>query len=156
MPFSGQVVSINIAAGQGEPMQSLDSAAVVAGSGIEGDRYAQGLGKFSAKEGPDRQVTLIESEAVEAVTQETGIELTPEQTRRNIVTRDVPLNHLVGREFSVGDVVLRGLRLNEPCAYLASLTTEGVSRALVHRGGLRAEVVRGGTIRVGDPITPAL
>jgi MOSC domain-containing protein YiiM len=154
MGFKGEVLSINIAAGLGQPMESLAEARLVAGKGIEGDRYSVGLGTFSGKEGPDRQVTLIESEAVEAVARETGLALTPEQTRRNIVTRDVPLNHLVGREFAVGDVVLRGLRLNEPCSYLAGLTSQRVSQALVHRGGLRAEIVAGGTIKPGDPVTP--
>ena len=153
MPFEGQVLGINVAPGKGEPMQSLAEAVLVKGKGIEGDRYAEGTGLFSGNEGPGRQVTLIEAEAVEAVARETGIELTPEQTRRNIVTRDVPLNHLVDREFTVGEVVLRGVRLNEPCAYLGKLTSDDVRRALLHRAGLRADVLRGGTLRVGDRIT---
>jgi MOSC domain-containing protein YiiM len=154
MPFEGQVLGINIAAGKGEPMQSLTEAVLVEGKGIDGDRYANGDGMFSGNEGSGRQVTLIEAEVVEAVTRETGIALTPEETRRNIVTRDVPLNHLVGREFAVGDVVLRGTRLCEPCAYLAQLTSDDVRRAMLHRCGLRAEIVRAGTVRVGDRITP--
>jgi MOSC domain-containing protein YiiM len=155
MPFQGEVLAINVAAGKGEPMQSLTEAVLIEGKGIDGDRYAAGTGQFSGTRGEGRQVTLIEAEAVEAVAHETGIELLPEQTRRNIVTRDVPLNHLVGREFSVGEVVLRGVRLCEPCAYLGKLTDDEVRRSLLHRGGLRADIVRGGTVRAGDRITPS-
>jgi MOSC domain-containing protein YiiM len=82
--------------------------------------------------------------------------LEPTQTRRNIVTRGVPLNHLVGRQFRVGrDVVLQGVRLCEPCDYLESLTLSGVRGGLIHRGGLRADIISGGTIRVGNRVTPA-
>jgi MOSC domain-containing protein YiiM len=154
MPFEGEVLRINISAGRGLPMESLTEALLVEGKGIEGDRYAKESGPRSGGNDPERQVTLIESEACEAVSRETGVTFTPEQSRRNIVTRDVPLNHLVGREFSVGEVVLRGVRLNEPCSYLAKIT-EGQSKALAHRGGLRAEIVRGGVVRPGDTIRPA-
>jgi len=83
-----------------------------------------------------------------------GVDLADHETRRNLLTEGVPLNHLVGRTFRVGDVVLRGVRLADPCSYLAGLTRPGVSRALVHRGGLRADIVEGGTLRPGDAITP--
>jgi MOSC domain-containing protein YiiM len=154
MPFEGRVLGINIAAAKGEPMQSLTEAVLLDGKGIEGDRYAEGNGMFSKNEGAGRHVTLVEAEAVEAVARELGVELTPEQTRRNIVTRDVPLNHLVGRQFAVGDIVLEGIRLCEPCAYLGQLTSDDIRRALLHRCGLRAEIVRAGTVRVGDRVTP--
>ena len=82
------------------------------------------------------------------------ITLEPAQARRNLVTRGVPLNHLIGREFAVGDVVLRGLRLCEPCGHLEKLTIKGIEKSLRHRGGLRAQVVQGGVLRSGDTITP--
>lgn len=153
MPFEGEVVSIHVAPEAGVDLYPVAEASVTE-QGITGDRYAVGGGKFSEKGGPGRAVTLVEIEALEALAREEGIELDPGALRRNLVTRDVPLNHLVGREFSVGDVVLRGIRLCEPCAYLAELTETGVSRALVHRAGLRADVVREGVIRPGDPVRP--
>ena len=100
-----------------------------------------------------REVTLIELETIEALEREKSIAIPPGAARRNVVTRGVPLNHLVGREFQVGAVRLRGTRLCEPCAYLEELTQQGVLAGLIHRGGLRAEIVTGGTIRVEDAIT---
>ena len=152
MPFQGEVVSIHIAPEAGAELGHVDEARVT-GTGIEGDRYANGGGKFSKNGGPGRAVTLVEAEALEALAREEGIELDPGSLRRNVVTRDVPLNHLVGREFTIGDVVLRGVRLAEPCAYLAKLTTKEVLKALAHRAGLRADVVGEGVIKVGDRIT---
>jgi MOSC domain-containing protein YiiM len=98
-------------------------------------------------------VTLIESEALEALKRDYGVDIDRAQARRNIVTRAVALNHLVGREFTVGEARLYGTRLCDPCAHLESLSARGARRGLVHRGGLRAEVVSGGMIRVGDPVT---
>jgi MOSC domain-containing protein YiiM len=124
----------------------------VPGKGLEGDRYFNKAGTFSAQHQPHREVTLIEIEALEALRRDHGIELNPGESRRNVVTRGVPLNHLVGHEFRVGEVALRGLLLCEPCSHLAQLTQPGVLPALVHRGGLRAQVVSGGMIRVGDAV----
>ena len=92
---------------------------------------------------------------VEAAASDYGLRLTPGNARRNVVTTGVSLNHLVGREFTVGEARLRGMRLCEPCEHLAELTGQPVVKALIHRGGLRAEIVSGGVIRVGDPILPA-
>jgi MOSC domain-containing protein YiiM len=99
------------------------------------------------------KVTLIELKSIELLKREKSIAIEPEASRRNVVTRSVPLNHLVGREFQVGAVLLRGMRLCEPCAYLEGLTQQGVLAGLIHRGGLRAEIVTGGTIRVEDAFT---
>ena len=99
-----------------------------------------------------RHITLIEREAIDAVNEEGDVTIVASETRRNLVTDGVPLNHLVGRELRVGDVVLRGVRLNEPCVYLESMTRTGVRQAMLHRCGLRAEVVTGGVIRPGDRI----
>ena len=110
-------------------MRAVDEVKAVAGRGLDGDRYAAGVGHYSGDGRPGRQLTLIELEAVAAVTAETGLALQPGETRRNIVTQGVPLNHLVERRFSVGGVVLEGIRLCEPCVRLESLTREGCGAA---------------------------
>lgn len=149
----GSVVSIQIARDAKGDMESLQEVAAVVGKGLEGDRYCNQVGSYSHNPGPDREVTLIEAEAIEAMEREYGTALDPKDSRRNITTRGVPLNHLVeGREFSVGEVRMRGLRLCEPCANLAKLTGKNVLQGLVHRGGVRAEVLNAGTIRVGDTV----
>ena len=152
MPSNGSIHSIHIAAVASEPTVSVDEVRAVAGQGLEGDRYFSGNGYYSKTPGSGRQVTLIELETIEALDRDYELKIEPGQARRNIVTRGVALNHLVGREFSVGEVRLRGMRLNEPCNHLASLTDEKVKQGLVHRGGLRADIVSGGVIRVGDAI----
>jgi MOSC domain-containing protein YiiM len=153
--FQGRLVAIYTAGEAGGPMQGRDAVRAVVGVGIDGDRYAAKEGTFSQTRGTGREVTLVEREAVAGARKEYGIELDESETRRNLVTEGVPLNHLVGRTFRVGEVVLRGVRLNEPCAHLEKLTRSGVRKALVHRGGLRADIVRGGTLRVGDPVVEA-
>ncbi len=152
--FEGEVVSIHIAPAAAEPTVSVDQVRVVPGKGLEGDRYFNRDGTYSSREGPDRELTLIEIETIEALERDYKLKLSPGDARRNIVTRGVPLNHLVGIEFSVGEVTLRGLRLNEPCNHLASLTKEKVKQGLVHRGGLRAQILTEGVIRPGDTIQP--
>ena len=150
---NGSVHSIHIADGRGEPTRAVPEARAVLGMGLEGDRH---FGRAQAEPGQGRDVTFIELEAMEAMEQDYGVKLEPGDARRNIVTKGVALNELVGREFRVGEVVLRGLRLCEPCAHLASLTHEKVLPGLVHRGGLRAQIVEGGVIRVGDRVEAAL
>jgi len=152
--FEGRLVAIYTTTAAGAPMESHDEVEAVAGVGLAGDRYANADGAHSAKPGGGRQVTLVERETIAAVRAD-GVELADHETRRNLLTEGVPLNHLVGHTFRVGGVVLRGVRLAEPCSYLAGLTRPGVSRALVHRGGLRADIVDGGTLHVGDTIAPA-
>jgi MOSC domain-containing protein YiiM len=151
--FEGSVVSINISAVAAETMISVDAVRAVPRQGLEGDRYFNQMGTFSKPE-PDRELTLIEIEAIEALKDESGVELQPGAARRNIVTRGVPLNHLVDREFQIGQVRVRGLRLCEPCAHLARLSHQGVLPGLVHRGGLRAQILSEGLIRTGDAIAP--
>ena len=153
--WKGNLVSINITASAGQPMQPVEKIRALPGVGLEGDRYATRQGTYSSQDDGSRQVTLIESEAIEALRSEAGIQLPQAEARRNLVTRGVPLNHLVGRTFRVGEVTLRGIRLCEPCQHLAGLTQAGVLPGLVHRGGLRAEILNEGIIRVGDPITEA-
>lgn len=152
--WEGRLELIHVAEQGSAPMRALDDARLIAGVGIEGDRYATRRGTYSKKPGPDRQVTLIESETLEALRRDHGIELLPHETRRNLTTRDVPLNHLVGRRFRVGGTVLLGVRLNKPCKYLEDLLGKPVYAPLVHRSGLNCEVVEGGVIRRGDSIRP--
>jgi MOSC domain-containing protein YiiM len=150
------VVSIHVAATGAAPMKSLTHVRALLEKGLEGDRYAIKLGTYSNQPGSGRDVTLIEIEAIEALKRDYQIELEAALARRNIVTRGVALNHLVDREFKIGEVVLRGTRLCDPCAHMEKLTVKGVMRGLVHRGGLRAEIVKGGMIRIGDKIFPAI
>ena len=151
----GTLVAIHLIRAAEAPPEPVAEARAVPGKGIEGDRYFERTGKYSAKNGPEREVTLIEEEAIEAARRDYGIDLGPGQSRRNLLTRGVSLNHLVNREFEIGEVRLRGLELCEPCGHLEALTVKGVRLALVHRGGLRAQVLRGGTFRVGDSVRPA-
>lgn len=153
MTQEGSVVSIYIAPRGAAEMLAAASVEAVSGAGLTGDRYATRSGTFSEKPGTGRQVTLIESEAIEAVAREYGVQIDPAESRRNVVTRGLSLNHLVGLEFQVGDVTLRGVRLCEPCGHLEALTRPGVRAGLIHRGGLRADIVHGGVIRVGDSVT---
>ena len=147
-----QVVSLHIAPSGAAPMQSLSSVNAIAGRGLEDDRYCNLSGTYSNHPGDGRHVTLIEIEAIEALRREYQIALEPDLARRNIVTRGVALNHFVEREFRVGEVTLRGTRLCEPCLHLEKLTQPDTMRGLIHRGGLRAEVIVGGIIRVGDRV----
>ena len=152
MSFTRKVVSIHIAPAAGAPMSAVTEIRVIAGKGLEGDRYFRKTGSYSKIPGSGREVTLIEIEAIDALQREYRIDIDPGQARRNIVTRGVALNHLINREFSIGETVLRGTRLCDPCSHLEKLTVKGTLRGLIHRGGLRADVVRGGIIRVGDVI----
>jgi MOSC domain-containing protein YiiM len=152
MSAAGRIISLHIAASGGGPIMKVEEVRAVAGKGLQGDRYAARLGTYSNEPGSGREVTLIEIEAIEALQRDYQITLEAGSARRNIVTRGVYLNHLVGKEFSAGAAVLRGARLCEPCAHMEKLTVKGALRGLVHRGGLRAEIVKGGMIRVGDVI----
>ena len=152
--WKGSVAMIQITGRGGEDLFPVETVTAVPGKGLEGDRYFNHAGTYSKKLGPDREVTLIEIEAIEGFERETGATFDARRSRRNIVTRGVPLNHLVGQEFRVGEVRLRGIRLCEPCEYLAKLSDPRVLPGLVHRGGLRAQILIGGVIRVGDPVEP--
>ncbi|MGI9615412.1 MAG: MOSC domain-containing protein [Acidimicrobiales bacterium] len=155
MIATGELLHIHIAERAGEPMRALEQAHLVAGVGIDGDRYATELGYYSAN--PDvREVTLIESETLEALARDHDLHLDPVEHRRNLTTRSVALNHLVGQRFRVGEVVLEGGRLNTPCAYLDDLLGKKVFRKLVHRSGLNCRIITGGTIKPGDQITGLL
>jgi hypothetical protein len=144
-PRAGTVAGILVAPTAEAPLARVESAEAVAGRGLEGDRYHEGRGTFS---GPGRgyELTLVEAEVLE----ELGLPW--EQARRNVVTRGIELNGLVGRQFAIGDVVCVGRRLAEPCAHLEKLSGPGLLRPLVHRAGLRADILLGGRIGVGDGV----
>jgi steroid delta-isomerase-like uncharacterized protein len=152
--WKGSIVSIFIAPDAKVSMESRDEVRAVPGRGLDGDRYFFSRGAYSNQPGTGRVLTLIESEALEAAASKLVKPFTAADARRNLVTRGVPLNHLVGRDFRAGEAILRGARLCEPCAYLEELTQEGANRALLHRGGLRVEILTEGKIRVGDIVAP--
>ncbi|MGI9382182.1 MAG: MOSC domain-containing protein [Methyloligellaceae bacterium] len=152
--WRGVVMDIHVAERAGAPMQSLDEAELVAGHGIRGDRYAEGLGFYSDKPAADRQVTLFEIETIEALARDHGITVSTREHRRNVTVRDVPLNHLVGRTFRVGSVLLYGGRLNKPCRYLDKLVGQRLFEKLLHRSGLNCEIREGGVVRPGDTVEP--
>jgi len=149
--FEGTVVLINIAPSAEAAMVPVQEARAVPGKGLEGDRYSFRQGTFY-KPQPDRELTLIEVEAIEAMKGELNVDYGLSDSRRNVVTRGVPLNHLVGKEFWIGEVKVRGLRLCEPCSHLQKLSHEKVLPGLVHRGGLRAQILTEGMIQVGDVV----
>ncbi|MEO8348926.1 MAG: MOSC domain-containing protein [Acidobacteriota bacterium] len=148
----GHVVSIHIAAAAGAPMKTVEEVLAFPGRGLEGDRYFLRTGTYSGTNGADREITLIEMEAMDALQRDYGVTLEPGETRRNVATRGVPLNHLVGRVFRVGSTTARGLRLCEPCSHMEKLAGKRVRPGLVHRGGLRAQILTEGWIRNGDEV----
>jgi len=153
--FHGKLLAIAIAPEAKHVLVNVDSIAAMAGRGLVGDRYAEGKGVGSrGPTRPDQEVTLIEKEALAAAAQDYELALTHLESRRNLLTEGVPLNHLVGQTFAVGEVLLKGVELCEPCSYLEKLTSQPVKKSLVHRGGLRAHVVRSGVIKIGDLIMP--
>lgn len=147
----GLVISICISDTHKKLPVCVEQIKAVAGCGIEGDRYFRDVAS-GKKESPSSQITMIELEAIEALKREYDVDLKHEESRRNLLTKDVPLNHLVGREFQVGETTLRGIRLCEPCEHLEGLTRSGVLKGLVHRGGLRCQIVTGGIIKAGEPV----
>jgi MOSC domain-containing protein YiiM len=149
--WNGKVESIYIAAAAQGPMQAVAEVVAIPGEGLAGDRYALKLGTFYKPE-PDYELTLIEVEAIEAIQREYGVELDAGDARRNLVTRGVALNHLVDKEFTIGDVRIRGIRLCEPCDHLERLTGKPLIKGLRHRGGLRAQILTPGTIHAGDEV----
>ena len=149
----GRIEAIFLAVGPrgAGPRTRVEGVRAVEGKGLEGDRFFGRVDGPRAKWRGERQVTLIEAEAVEAM-RALGRDFAPGDSKRNLVTRGVPLTDLVGREFRVGEAVLRGVELCDPCTHLGRTTWRGIERDLADRGGLRAAVLRGGEIREGDAV----
>lgn len=148
----GHVAGIYVVESGGLPMRAVDSAVAVAGQGLLGDRYQTGSGEWSYDPRLYDDVTLIATEALAAARVERGVHLGAGRSRRNVETQGVDLDALVGCLFQVGEVVLRGERPCEPCRYLDRVTGQDAKAALLGRGGLRATVLTGGQLHVGDRI----
>lgn len=150
----GKVKSIYTCESAAQPLRPVQKAELVAGRGIVGDRYYNETGTFSGRlaGNPAREATLIEIENIEAFNERFSHDFSEAEFRRNIVTAGISLNDLVGKTFSVGEVVLRGIKLCEPCTHLQGMMADEVLPGLVGKGGLRAEILVGGEIAAGDGI----
>jgi MOSC domain-containing protein YiiM len=153
---TGHVEAIHRCSSAGAPMEALRQAIAIAGVGLAGDRYAEGTGFYTPRPRTDggRELTLIEAETLDALRAETGIGLDPSESRRNITTRGLRLEALIGRRFTIGDALCEGVDYCPPCQHLVDVTGKAVLEPLVGRGGIRARIVRGGDIAVGAAIEP--
>ena len=151
---AGSLAEIWVAAAAAAPMRRLPTARLVAGAGLEGDRYALGGGTWADYPDLEKQLTLIDADDVAAVARETGAALTPRDTRRNLVTTGIELPALVGGWFAVGDALLFGMKRCPPCTHLERLTGVRLIKGMARRGGINAAVLAGGEIRDGDVVRP--
>jgi hypothetical protein len=151
---TGTVAGLFVAPEREAPCRAVGAADAVAGRGLRGDRYFSGAGTFGGPGATGHDLTLIAAESLEALAAAGGPALAPADARRNVLTRGIDVQALAGRRFALGEVECIGRRWCEPCAHLQRLTAPGVLRGLVHRGGLRADILRDGTIRVGDAVRP--
>jgi MOSC domain-containing protein YiiM len=147
----GRIEGIFIAAGHQELPQPTERVQALAGKGLEGNRYFFADGDAPA----GNAITLIAAEAIEALEAEHGISITAAESRRNVLTRGVDVNALVGKRFWVGEIECYGVELCEPCSHLESMTRPGIIKGLVHRAGLNADILVDGEIAVGDAVTAA-
>ena len=154
MQPEGSVVEIWLTAAAAGPMRRVPAVEAVAGLGLAGDRYALGGGTWAQYPDLEKQVTLIDRDDVAAVAAETASDLTPGDTRRNLVTTGVDLPALVGQWFTVGDALLFGMKRCPPCAHLERLTGVRLVKAMIDRGGINAAVFAGGPIAEGSPVRP--
>jgi MOSC domain-containing protein YiiM len=152
--WSGCVVALHSCAAAGQEMQPFERLSLVAGRGIEGDRYMLGTGYYSARPEEGRQVTLFEIETLEALQRDYDIRLTPAEHRRNVTVQGVPLNHLVGKRLRIGKTLLEATRLSIPCRYIEEVTGKSIFKALMHRSGLNCRILEGGVISIGDAARP--
>lgn len=146
--MSGRVEAIFVTSESGDLPAAVERVRAYAGRGLEGNRYYWDNGDAPS----GRAVTLIAAEAMDAVSREGDISIEPAATRRNVLTRGIDVNELVGKRFRIGDVECEGVELCEPCAHLESMTRPGVIKAFVHRGGLNANILSDGEISVGDAV----
>ncbi|MEL7215365.1 MAG: MOSC domain-containing protein [Pseudomonadota bacterium] len=154
MSFTGSILHLHRTAKGGDPMEPLTEMQLIVGRGIKGDRYLLETGTYSHLPEPGRQITLFEVETLDALARDHDISLAPHEHRRNVTVEGVPVNHLVGRRFRVGETVLEGTRLSTPCKHIEEVTGKTISRWLIHRCGLNCIIVEGGAIRPGDAIRP--
>jgi MOSC domain-containing protein YiiM len=149
--MDGRVEAIFVTSEHGELPAPVEQVQARTGCGLEGNRYYWANGDAP----PGRAVTLVAVEAMEALASEGEVSIEPAATRRNVLTRGIDINDLVGKRFRIGAVECEGVELCEPCSHLESMTQPGAIKALVHRAGLNADILNDGEIRVGDPVAPA-
>jgi len=153
--WRGEARYLHLASAAGAPMQVRDALDLVAGQGVVGDRYMDGIGFYSDRPEEGRQITLFEQEALDALKRDHGIDLAPHEHRRNVTTSGVPLTHLVGKRLRIGAALVEATRLSVPCQRLVELTGKKVFKPLINRSGLNCRILQGGTIRPGDVVEPA-
>ena len=147
--MTGALREIWLTGAAAAPMRRVTSGRLVAGRGLDGDRYALGGGTWAEYPDLEKQLTLIDADDVAAVARETGSALAPGDTRRNLVTTGIALPPLVGNWFAVGDALLFGMKRCPPCTHLERLTGARLVKAMVHRGGINAAVFAGGEVAEG-------
>ncbi|MEM9971272.1 MAG: MOSC domain-containing protein [Pseudomonadota bacterium] len=153
--WEGRIDGLHIVPRSFLPMRNVPELKLLAGVGVEGDRHVTGEGFHSDRPEEGRQITFFETETLEALKRDHLIDLRADQHRRNVTTRGVPLNHLVGKHFKVGSCVCMGTRLSTPCRHIEQITGLEIFELLLNRAGLNAKIVKGGLIRLGDRIRPA-
>ncbi|MBK0329465.1 MOSC domain-containing protein [Rhodobacteraceae bacterium F11138] len=154
MTFTGKVEGLHVTPRSFLPMRNMEKLQLIEGLGVEGDRHSINEAFHSDRPEEGRQITFFEAETLEALKRDHHIILKPEQHRRNVTTRGVPLNHLVGRRFRVGTCVVEATRLTTPCRHIEQITGLEIYEVLLHRAGLNAKIVKGGEIHLGDIIEP--
>lgn len=154
MSWTGTIEGLHYVPRSFLPMRNAESLNLVAGTGVEGDRYSTESGFYSDRPEEGRQVTLFEAETLEALARDHQVTLLPGDHRRNVTTRGVALNHLVGRRFRIGEVVLEGTRLSTPCRHIEQITGLEIFDLLINRSGLHARILQGGRISLGQTIQP--
>jgi MOSC domain-containing protein YiiM len=154
---AGSAIALFVVDRMSAPMKKVEQVNALAGKGLEGDRYLLGTGTYSKKPQPGRQVTLIKSEMLELLKDKFDITVKPEESRRNVLTKGVEINDLIGTEFYVGTVRLRAHRITQPCLYLEKLLDQpGLYNELWDNGGISCEILTDGIIKEGDIITSSL
>jgi MOSC domain-containing protein YiiM len=152
--WQGIVTDLHLAEKASAPMQRHETLTLIEGYGIAGDRYATRRGFYSDRPEPGRQITLFEIETIEALKRDHDVVLLTREHRRNVTVRAVPLNHLVGCRFWLGETLLEATRLSTPCKHIEDVTGKTISRWLINRSGLNCLIVKGGTVKTGDVLTP--
>jgi MOSC domain-containing protein YiiM len=154
--WSGIIRHLHLTARASLPMRAVSELTLTEGRGVDGDRYSLALatGFYSHKPEDGRQITLFEIETLWALRRDHDIELGPEEHRRNVTVEGVPLNHLVGRRIWLGETLLEATRLSTPCRHIEAITGKAIFKPLINRSGLNCRILRGGVVRVGDPVRP--
>lgn len=154
LTWNGAITDLHLATAGSEPMLAKESLRLIKGIGVDGDRYATAKGFYSHLPEPGRQITLFEVETLNALARDHDVTLHPGDHRRNVTVKGVPLNHLVGQSFWLGNALLQATRLSTPCKHIEDVTGKTMGRWLIHRSGLNCIIVKGATIHIGDAVMP--